>query len=102
VYRLASSLRPRRLARMGPGIFLSFTTGCSGDGRGGSEVEKDSFAALHGPARRRFEPALVLVEKIRCLEWILGDLLLVQFETISFFGGTVPHSGHRSGVARRS
>jgi hypothetical protein len=24
------------------------------------------------------------------------------FENASFFGGTVPHSGHRSGVARRS
>jgi hypothetical protein len=28
--------------------------------------------------------------------------VLVHFEITSFFGGTVPHSGHRSGVARRS
>jgi hypothetical protein len=27
---------------------------------------------------------------------------LIHLEIVSFFGGTVPHSGHRSGVARRS
>jgi hypothetical protein len=32
----------------------------------------------------------------------LVDAAVIQFDAISFLGGTAPHSGHRSGVARRS
>jgi hypothetical protein len=54
---------------------------------------------LHGRcnAKRLADPAAVVVHEVK------GNVVgSIQLAAISFFGGTAPHSGQRSGVARRS